>query len=318
MLQFPNGSANLTYRSVSAPPPLVLRRPPFGTDRAGRARHAARVQGPLPAVTPRYPRAPRALLFCDDHSVDRGRLPGDRSTGPGSWSGTAIPDVDGRPCPTPAGGIGLAVIDALADLHRVDPASCGLGDLGRPDGFLARQVARLAQAVGRWSRRRHGDRSRTRSASGWPPPCRISGRPSCCTTTSRSTTVSSHRATPTTVMSVFDWDMATLGDPLADLGTLLNYWPDPAARRDGVPGLAHSACPPATRWSSATPPRSGRHRPCRRRLVRGLRLLQDAVILQQLYARHLRGETTDERMGERGAQVDPLAERALDLLRPVP
>ena len=54
----------------------------------------------------------------------------------------------------------------------------------------------------------------------------------CCTTTSRPTTASSEPGEPDRVSAVFDWDMATLGDPLVDLGTLMNYWPDPADTPD--------------------------------------------------------------------------------------
>ena len=96
--------------------------------------------------------------------------------------------------------------------------------------------------------------------------------------------------------SVFDWDMATLGDPLTDLGTLLNYWPDGATPAEGVPGVENVGLPSrdevVERYAART----------RQRLTRAdvawyeaFGCWKTAVIMQQLYVRHLRGETSDER-----------------------
>ena len=113
---------------------------------------------------------------------------------------------------------------------------------------------------------------------------------------------------------VFDWDMATLGDPFVDLGTLLNYWPDPSDTPDdrAAPRPGHgTARPPAAgrRWSSATPSAPafdvGAVHGTRRSPAGGV-----AVICQQLHQRYVRGESTDERMASRGDNVGMLARRA--------
>ena len=125
-------------------------------------------------------------------------------------------------------------------------------------------------------------------------------------------------AEPDRVKSVFDWDMATLGDPLVDLGTLLNYWPDPADtaddRADPRPGHGVARAADPRRGGRAL--RGGhRLRRRRRRLVRGVRLLEDgASSCQQLYTRYVRGESTDERMATRGEKISPQARRAMTIL----
>ena len=141
VLQFPNGSANLTYLLTfgATGGRFVLRRPPFGVIAPG-AHDMKREFRVLSRLWQEYDRAPRAFVFCDDHDVvgadfvvceyrrgevDLGRRCRRR------WPA----------CPTPAGASGSATVDALADLHLVDPAACGLGDLGRPDGFVDRQLA---------------------------------------------------------------------------------------------------------------------------------------------------------------------------------
>ena len=116
------------------------------------------------------------------------------------------------------------------------------------------------------------------------------------------------------VTSVFDWDMATLGDPLTDLGTLLNYWPDGATPADGVPGVEHVGLPRRDEVVLRYAARTGLD------LTRAdvawyeaFGCWKTAVILQQLYVRHLRGESADDRMTARGAQVGRIAQRALAL-----
>jgi aminoglycoside phosphotransferase (APT) family kinase protein len=122
---------------------------------------------------------------------------------------------------------------------------------------------------------------------------------------------------PDRVKSIFDWDMATVGDPLVDLGTLLNYWPDPSDTEDNRPiynaGMESLGLPSRSevieRYAAGT----------------GLDMAgvawyeafacwKTAVILQQLHTRYLRGETTDERMATRGDAVGAQARRAMTIL----
>ena len=141
VLQFPNGSANLTYLLTFTLPTrrqqFVLRRPPFGVVAPG-AHDMAREFRVLSRLWRRTtaPRAPS--LFCADHDVvGADFVVSEYRRGEVVWaqlpsSMATLPDAGRR--------IGLATIDALADLHLVDPAACGLADLGRPDGYVERQL----------------------------------------------------------------------------------------------------------------------------------------------------------------------------------
>ena len=138
MLQFPNGSANLTYFVRIGEQALVVRRPPFGQLAPG-AHDMRREYRALSKLWQQFDRAPRAFLFCDDHAViGSDFLVIEYRSGEVIW-GTVPPSMAAPRRRRPR--VGLAVVDALAELHLVDP------DVGRPRrsrptrGFVARQVA---------------------------------------------------------------------------------------------------------------------------------------------------------------------------------
>lgn len=322
VLQFPRGSANLTYRVTFGDTNLVVRRPPLGQVAAA-AHDMSREHRVLSRLYSTYPRAPRAYLHCADTSVigaeffvseyRRGHVVWDHV--PAAVSTDADASVR----------VGLAVIDALAELHDVDPATCDLQDLGRPDGFLRRQVDGWTR---RWSavadQSLLDDAAQTRSMVDEVAARLARNLPR----TQRAGIVHNDfkidncqfvAGDPDRVAAVFDWDMATLGDSLADFGTLLNYWPDRTLGSDD-PGAFVAAS--ATRALDL---------PDRRAVVEryastsSLDLAEidwyeafgcwrTVVILQQLYARAVRGESHDPRMLQRGEMVAPLARRALALL----
>jgi aminoglycoside phosphotransferase (APT) family kinase protein len=123
---------------------------------------------------------------------------------------------------------------------------------------------------------------------------------------------------PDRVHSVFDWDMATIGDPLVDLGTLLNYWPDPS----DVPGnrgiynddMECMGLPAHAEIIAAYADATGLDLEDVR-WYWAFACWKTGVVLQQLYDRYRRGETTDERMADLGQRVAEMGERALRLLR---
>ena len=121
--------------------------------------------------------------------------------------------------------------------------------------------------------------------------------------------------------SIFDWDMATLGEPLVDLGVLLNYWPDPADvegdRPLHVPGLEHMGLPSRAEVVERYAARTGfdvGDVPW----YEAFATWKTCVVLEQLYQRFVRGESKDPRMGERGGPVAGLADRAARLLDRLP
>ena len=313
VLQFPNGSANLTYLVAFGDHRLVVRRPPFGQLAPG-AHDMRREFRAVHALSQHFDRAPLGYLFCDDHAIiGSDFLVVEYRSGVVVWDHVPAsmahhPDVARR--------IGMAVVDALADLHLLDADQVGLGDLGRPSGFVERQVSGWRK---RWEL----------VDTGRVPQMRAVGERLAATMPSRATRVSVlhndykidncqfRPGDPDRVHSIFDWDMATLGEPLVDLGVLLNYWPDPADvdgdRPLHVPGLERLGLPSRAEVVERYAARTGlavHDVPW----YEAFATWKTCVVLEQLYQRFVRGESTDPRMAERGAPVAALAERAGRLL----
>ena len=312
--QFPNGSANLTYLVRFGDDALVVRRPPFGVIAAG-AHDMLREYTVLSRLHAAYGRAPLGLLYCADPAVIGAHfLVSEYRPGVVVWDRVPEELAVGE---DPGRRIGFAVVDALADLHLVDPAGCDLGYLGRPEGYLDRQVRgwqRRWEAVARQGR---GTLDRVAELLARQLP--ESGEPALVHNDFKVDNCQFAPGDPDHVASVFDWDMATLGDPLTDLGTLLNYWPDGATPAEGVPGVENVGLPSrdevVERYAART----------RQQLTRAdiawyeaFGCWKTAIIMQQLYVRHLRGESSDERMNARGRQVVRIADRALALAEGLP
>ena len=311
VLQFPNGSANLTYRVALGDQKMVVRRPPFGNV-APRSHDMEREHRVLVGLHPGYPRAPRGLAFCADTSVIGAPfLVSEYRQGVVVWD--RIPESMPKDCGIE---LGLATVEALADLHAVDPVAAGLSDLGRPEGYLERQVrgwSRRWEAVTTEAAPTVTDQVGVELARLMPR----SGPVGVVHNDFKLDNCQFAPGDPTRVTSVFDWDMATIGDPLTDLGTLLNYWPDPEVVSI-LPGIDELGLPSKDEIVRAYSERIGRN--LRRddlAWYEAFGYWKTAVILQQLYARYLRGETTDPRMAGRGAHVAALSEHALHLLKTI-
>ena len=325
VLQFPNGSANLTYLLRVGDHELVLRRPPMGQIAPG-AHDMKREFKVLSRLWRHFDRAPRAYVFCDDHAVlgadffvmERRRGEVIRAELPASMR--AHRAVGQR--------IGFALIDAMAGLHALDPASCGLGDLGRPEGFVERQLSGWAK---RWELAKFDDSAATPAAA-MPPSAAtlmdglhrrlVAGMPAM----SRVSIVHNDLkldncqfdpANPDRVTSIFDWDMATLGDPLIDLGTLLNYWPDPAdpseAQRAGHLGLTGMGLPTRAEITARYAALTGVD-VAAVRWWEAFALWKTVVVVQQLHRRWVRGESTDPRMERIADRIPSLIAAARVLL----
>jgi aminoglycoside phosphotransferase (APT) family kinase protein len=313
VLQFPNGSANLTYLLRFGELPLVLRRPPFGRIAPG-AHDMAREHRVLSRLWRAFAPAPRALLLCQDESIVGAKFfIMEFRAGVVIWD--SIP-ASMRCHADAARRVGFAVVRALADLHQVDYARIGLADLGRPDGFVARQLRGWRS---RWEAvaSRCADSTMTEVAGALERTMPLPQRAAILHNDLKLDNCQFAPADPDRVHSVFDWDMATLGDPLVDVGTLLNYWPDPSdAPGDrgmypdgqdslGLPSQAEILAVygevtgldlAAVRWYQA------------------FASWKTAIVLQQLHDRYLRGETSDQRMASRGDRVAEFAARARRLL----
>jgi aminoglycoside phosphotransferase (APT) family kinase protein len=312
--QFPNGSANLTYLLRVGPTELVLRRPPFGTIAPG-AHDMRREHKVLSVLWQHLPTAPRSYAFCDDHAVlgadffvmERRRGEVIRQVIPPSMAHHAA--VGQR--------VGLALVDAMADLHLVDPAAAGLADLGKPAGFVERQVRGWAH---RWD---------LVKGEGAPPLMDELGRRLAASLPESAQVSLVHNDLkldncqfqpddPDTVTSIFDWDMTTVGDPLVDLGTLLNYWPDPSdppdAWRGSAEGLRTIGLPTRAevieRYASRTGFDAGQAR-----WYEAFAQWKSAVVVRQLHHRWLQGHSANPRHETIAEAVSPLAGSADQLLR---
>src|ERR671938_66515 len=156
--QFGGGKANLTYLIRFGSNEFVLRRPPLGPIPPG-AHDMRREHRVLSTLHRRFPLAPRGLLLCEDESIigavfiveERRHGFVIRDDIPPEFAGR--PDLNRR--------IGFALVDALADLHSVPPAEIGLGDLGRPEGYVERQ---LSGWMRRWQAAQGGEEAERAAA----------------------------------------------------------------------------------------------------------------------------------------------------------
>jgi aminoglycoside phosphotransferase (APT) family kinase protein len=313
VLQFPNGSANLTYLLRVGAHELVLRRPPMGQIAPG-AHDMRREYKVLSRLWRYFDRAPRAYLFGDDPAVlgadffvmERRRGEVVRTEVPAALR--VHPEVGRR--------IAFALVDAMAELHALVPETCGLGDLGKPEGFVERQV-------GGWARRWELARFESSPTAMEDLHRRLVAR---MPTMSRVSIVHNDLkldncqfdpANPDRVASIFDWDMATLGDPLIDLGTLLNYWPDPSdpadASRASHPGLTGMGLPSRADIIARYAARTGVD-VAAVPWWEAFALWKTVVVVQQLHRRWVRGESTDPRMARIADRIPSLIAAARAVL----
>ena len=226
------GKSNLTYRLSDGSHDWVLRRPPLGHVLAT-AHDMAREYRVMSSLAPTTVPVPAMVTLCQDPSVIGAPFYVMEYV-----QGSILRRTTDTDKLTDAQRTVLAhrLIDTLTDLHEVDPASVGLGDFGHPDGFLERQVRR-------WTQQLHRSRSRD-----------ISGVDDLAAELAASIPVSQRASVvhgdyrldnvlvgpDQQIMAVLDWEMATLGDPLCDLGLLPVY----AAPVPGVVGIVSDGMGP--------------------------------------------------------------------------
>ncbi len=213
------GKSNLTYFVDSPVGSVVLRRPPLGSvlptahDMGREFRVMAGLAGTSVPV-------PRMLHQCTDPAVlgqpfyVMERVQGHvcRNTLPPGYA-----DL-----PEQRRAIGEALVSVLADLHAVDPAAVGLGEFGRPDGYLVRQVARWGK---QWNATRvEGHDALDTLAQELAASVPASMRTGIVHGDYRLDNTMLDPTRPGRIAAVLDWEMSTLGDPIADLGILLVYW----------------------------------------------------------------------------------------------
>ena len=311
--QFAGGNSNLTYRLKYANDDLVVRRPPFGT-KAKTAHSMIREFRIMTELKPAYPSVPETLYYSDDESIIGsefyvmrkvdGLLIGNKI--PAEWDFTS--EDTRRFC--------TGFWEKLIELHQVDYIAAGLGDFGKPQGYVERQV------LG-WNRRFEKvitpDVDPFASVRDWLAASMPSdsARHSVLHGDFRIDNVILDKHNPCNVLAVLDWEICAVGDPLMDLGNSLAYWiqdDDPVQLKSlvvqpsNVPGM----------------------------LTRSeiLDLYQDrtgidtsdftfyqvygywrlAVILQQIYFRYFHGQTQDARFKTFGQAVQQLGKHCEGLI----
>jgi aminoglycoside phosphotransferase (APT) family kinase protein len=218
--QFPGGASNLTYLLHYADRDLILRRPPFG-HRAKSAHDMLREAKIMAALKPVYPYVPDVLAICDDPAVMdadfyvMARIPGiiPRSNLPKGM--TLTPDETRALC--------LSVIDKLIELHLVDYQAAGLDTLGKGGGYVKRQIDGWSD---RYRKARTPDVNDFEAVMAWLQ-AKMPAQDIATTLIHndfRFDNVILNPDNPQQVIGVLDWEMATLGDPLMDLGNTLAYW----------------------------------------------------------------------------------------------
>jgi aminoglycoside phosphotransferase (APT) family kinase protein len=309
--QFGGGHANLTYLLRFGAQEYVLRRPPLGPV-APSAHDMGREYRVLSVLHQGYPPAPRAYLYCDDAAVigapffvmERRRGIVVRRQIPAEFGGGADAAVNRR--------ISEVLIDALADLHQVNYEQIGLGTIGKPDGFLQRQIEGW---IGRYERAKTREVPVVDEVAAWLRAHRPASPPATLLHNDfRLDNVMLDAHDPGRVEAVFDWDMCTLGDPLADLGTLLSAWHEAGEQFAGASAGTMPSQVPGFLTRREAAQRYGARRgvdvsAMPYYYVFGL--FKIAVVLQQIYVRYHRGQTQDERF----AVFDRIAEMLFELAK---
>lgn len=312
--QFPGGASNLTYLVKAGDRELVLRRPPFGT-KAKSAHDMGREYRVLSRLNSVFPYCPRPLAYCEDESVVGApfyvmeRLRGIilRRNLP---KGMHLMKEQ-------ATQLSRNLVDVQFELHRVDYKAAGLEDFGKPEGYVKRQV------LG-WNRRFENahtdDVPECREIMAWleekmPPESPMTG---IIHNDYKFDNVVLDPDNPLKIIGVLDWEMATLGDPLMDLGCSLAYW----VQGDDPEELQMMRMGPTQLDGMLT----------RQEIIERYQqkagieinnfdfyyvfgIFRLAVIVQQIYYRYAKGQTQDERFRGFGALATILANVAGNVIQ---
>ncbi|HJQ71450.1 MAG TPA: phosphotransferase family protein [Blastocatellia bacterium] len=315
--QFPGGHSNLTYLVRLGGHEFVLRRPPFGPV-APTAHDMPREYRLLVAINPHYPLAPRPYLLCEELSVigapfylmERRR---------GLVVRRDVPEEIGEDRALRR-RVSRAMVETLAALHAVDIHSTGLDRLGKPVGFVTRQVRGWSD---RWERSKTSEVPEISEVIAWlneripAEPDPEAGRAATLVHNDfKLDNVMLDPADPSRVVAVLDWEMCTVGDPLIDFGIFLCYWAqkdDPEARRESIsPVTTEPGWMTRQEIVECYGELTGRDL-SGIAFYEAFALFKVAVVLQQIYFRYVRRQTHDERFKDFDKRVKGLARAALDV-----
>ena len=321
LMQFRTGSSNLTFLMRLNRDEWVVRRPPRGPI-APSANDMNREFRILSRLWQTFYPAPRAMLFCEDADVIGAPfyIMERRKGVVVTLRQPFAPALQGH-SPSTYRQMAEAFIDTLADLHAVDYQSIGLGGFGRPEGFLQRQISGW---MGRWEKAKTQEVPLMKKLADWflehqpaPQP------PVILHNDFYLHNVMFDAGFPGRIVAVLDWEMASLGDPMIDLGTALNYWRDPDDTPDLLglsEGYPHTAITPGMlrreQMAERYALRTGRD-------ISGfpyylaLAYWKYATVVEQLYLRYFRGQTTEPRFANYKKYAPVMAREAAKVASPL-
>ena len=306
--QFSGGAANLTYLLDYGTHEYVLRRPPLGPV-AVSAHDMHREHRVLSVLHTAFQYAPQSFLYHEeDDVVGAPFLVMERRKG--VVVRMKLPEIYAQDA-NARRKMSEALIDSMAEFHAVDYETLGLADLGKPEGFVSRQIDGWYR---RWQDAKTNDVAEMDAVHTWlkenlPP----SKTYSLVHNDYKLDNAMLAPSDPGRIVAIFDWDMCTLGDPLSDLGALLAYWSEPTDPRYAL--------------EMARMPTGDLGFPSRRELARryaeksnrsmedinfyyALALFRITVIIAQIYIRFVRRQTQDQRFAVFGKVIPSFARMA--------
>ncbi|MGY1550168.1 phosphotransferase family protein [Microbacterium sp. A588] len=307
------GRSNLTYAIDGGAVALILRRPPLGHVLSS-AHDMGREHRVISALSATPIPVPVAIDLVDDTT---GTITGTpfflMERAPGQV--LVSPAQNAEYAPAALRSLSIELAEHLADLHAVDPGSVGLADFGRPDGYLKRQLSTWRRQL-KASRSRatpHLDRLQASLADGMPE------------TTRTGIVHGDYRldnalvdgpVTAPHISAILDWEMATLGDPLVDLGIFALYWD--IAQLPGAEAAVASAVDPDAGYPSFDELADVYAAHAKTTLpdlawYRAFAAYKLAVILEGIHYRFRTGSTVGEGFDSIGGLVEPLAEKGLQV-----
>jgi len=307
--QFSSGHSNLTYLLKINGCEYVLRRGPLGPV-APKAHDMAREFHVLQMVHPHFPEAPAVFHLCENPGVigavffimERRHGLILRDQVPPRLAGT----------PNYSQQISEALVDCLVRMHAIDVTKTGLIVLGKPSGFLERQVQGWAD---RWNRAKTDDQPNMNDVIHWlGDRIPVSPSPTLVHNDYKLDNVMICADSEIGIEAVLDWEMTTIGDPLADVGLTLCYWAwAPQIHTRAAPAITSSSgWYNRDQFVQRYAEKSGRDL-TNVGYYEVLGIFKLAAILQQIYYRFRRGQTQDPRFQNFGESVRSLADLASSL-----
>ncbi|MHB1164131.1 MAG: phosphotransferase family protein [Candidatus Nanopelagicales bacterium] len=303
----PGGRSNPTYEVTDGVSFWILRRPPYGQV-LPTAHDMGREFRVMSALRDTAVPVPRTVALCEDGSVIGApfylmqRLDGRTLRNQADTGRLSAPQQF---------ALGQAVVTIAADLHEVDAESVGLAEFGRPEGYLERQVRRWRKqwAGAHTLARPEVDLLLDRLGASVP----VTRYPGIVHGDLKIDNLMVDRNDPSRVIGVLDWEMSTLGDTLADLGTIMTFWDEESRPFNPVSaGLtAHPGFPARDAALQMYATTRGIDLPNVDWYV-VLAYLKVAIILEQIHTRHLSGLTVGGGFDDAGAMVQPLLDFAME------